>query len=208
MTLAADIANDYLLFEATQTVTLRIPPDGDATTVAGVATFPLSYKQMVFLGGLAPEAEMISFSLARAACGSTEPVNDGTITDANGVVWRIISKELKTLGTRWLCACVRTKDADSCPIQPVDLANNSSAAGALNLTWTNRNVGATGVSGSVMYSTTADFATSTTIAVSSISGATITFTGAVANGTYYVKVRHTNAKGSSPWSSIISVTIA
>jgi hypothetical protein len=208
MTLASDIANDYLLFEGTQTVTLRIPPDGDAVSVAGVATFPLSYKQMAFLGGISPEAETISFSLARAACGATEPLNDGTITDANGVVWRIISKELKTLGTRWLCACVKTKDVDSCPFQPQSVANNGTGGGVLRLTWTNRNFADSGVAGRVEYSASADFSGATAVTVASISGASITFSQAgVAAGTYYVRVRHSNAKGNSPWSSSVTIVV-
>lgn len=206
MTDAADIADDYLYFDGVQTVTLRTLA-GSSASVAGVTTKPISYKQMMMLGGIAPESTLSSFSLAKAACSALVPRQDCQIVDAAGIIWDILSVELKTFGTRYVCACTKSVADESAPLPPQAVANNSSGGGVLRLTWTNRNSFDTGLSGSVMVSASSSFTSPTSFSVSSVSGASITFSNALAAGTYYVRVKHTNTIGDSPWSAVISVTV-
>lgn len=206
--LATAIANHAAYFHAPQTVTLRMP-NGSSATVANVTTEPLSDRQMAMVGnGITTEDATQSFSLPTNQLGGLVPTQSATITDAAGVVWAILSADIKTIDTRYSCACVKKHDADSAPFQPINLANDSSSGGTLRLTWTNRNAVDTGVSGEVNYSTSAGFGSSTTLTVSSISGASISYSHSIAAGTYYVRVRHINAKGNSPYSDIVQITVS
>jgi hypothetical protein len=206
--LTTAIADDYLLFDGTQTVTLRTL-DGDSASAAGVTSSPLSYKQMAMVGGLVAEDQAQTFSLPKATCGGLVPEQNGTITDENSVVWRILSVDNKTLDSRYVCPCVRTHDADSAPFQPADLADNgtASANGLVKLAWTNRNAGDAGTTATVQYSSSAAFTSPTNLSVGTITAAAITYQYDVPTGTLYFRVRHVNAKGNSPWSASISIAV-
>lgn len=203
--LTTAIADDAELFDGTQTVTLRV---GDLTvSVANVTDSPLSHKQLMLIGGLAPETQTRSLSLPKVGCGSIVPTNESEIVDEDGVVWMIKDFDSRTLGTRYLCACVKSPTQISCPFAPVDFADNSSSNGVLRLTWTNRNPHATGLAGVVEYSAASDFSGATSVAIASVTGATITFSQSVTPGAYYVRARHSNSIGNSPYSAVVQVTV-
>lgn len=203
--LAAAIADDAELFDGVQTVTLRV--HDETASVDNVTDSPWSFKQMSMVGGIAPESQLRSFSLPKVGCGSLVPKNEAEIVDEDGVVWMIKDFDSRTFGTRYLCACVRSPSQISCPFAPVDFANNSSSNGTLRLTWTNRNPHETGLAGVVEYSAASDFSGATSVPIASISGADITFSHSVTPGAYYVRARHSNATGNSPYSETLSITV-
>lgn len=105
--LAASIADDFEIFDGVQTVTVMQGVTTDS--VAGVATSPLSRKQLEMVGGLVGlEGQFKRFSLPVANLSVT-PKQGNTITDASSIVWTIVSADLNTLSTRWLCVGQRQK---------------------------------------------------------------------------------------------------
>ena len=106
--LSTAIADDCAMFDGVQTVTLT-QPGQTADSVASVVTSPITRKQLDMLGGsIGVQDQTQAFSLPVENLSLT-PHQGDTITDATSVVWRILSAELRTLDTRWLCLCIRNK---------------------------------------------------------------------------------------------------
>lgn len=107
MTLAADIANDYLIFDGnTSDITLhQIRPDGRYTvSVSNVVDSPLTRRQMAAMqGGLTGKER--HFSLNASQVGSQGVEVGDKIEVSSGNVWIVIQSGLATLDSRWTCIC-------------------------------------------------------------------------------------------------------
>lgn len=108
MTFEADILDDCELFDAVQTVTLTLL-DGTTESVAYVTSSKLTKEQTRQYGPIGADDEIRNFSLPVQELDSEVPQQDCTITDADGVLWKIRSVEKRTVGTRYLCMCVKTR---------------------------------------------------------------------------------------------------
>ncbi len=103
-----DISSDFAVFDGVQALILS---SGNSTgTINGCTSSPLTRSQVESLGGsLGLESQYRNFSLPVANCGGMTPRDGDTLTDENAVVWRVLKAELRTLGTRWLCTCIRNR---------------------------------------------------------------------------------------------------
>lgn len=105
---------DCELFDFLRTVTLE--PD-DRTSWSQSVTYAtktqLNKKEAAQLGPVVLENETTKFGLAVAHLNDRVPEQGYYITDPLGVVWQIVSADLATLGTRYLCYCVKTHLAAS-----------------------------------------------------------------------------------------------
>lgn len=115
MDLADLIGDDFEIFDGVQTVTL-VGADGTETSVAGVTTSPLSKQQASQVGQLLlTEDEAMSFSLPVANLNGETPEQGNEITAADGSLWNILTADRKTLGSRWICTCKKTRSAFALP---------------------------------------------------------------------------------------------
>jgi hypothetical protein len=103
-----DVTSDFAVFDGVQTLILS---SGNSTgTINGCSSSPLSRSQVEMLGGsLGLESQYRNFSLPVANCSGLTPHDGDTLTDENEVVWRVLKAELRTLGSRWLCMCIRNQ---------------------------------------------------------------------------------------------------
>lgn len=109
MTFASSIADDCLIFDFTTTVTLE--PDERALwseSVANATQTRLSKEQAAAIGPAMFETEHKRFGLYVAYLNSRVPEQGYYIT-VGSVVWQILSADLSTCGTRYVCACVKTR---------------------------------------------------------------------------------------------------
>ena len=110
MSFVDDIADDCELFDATQTVTLTLL-DEDTQSVTHVTSSKLTKKQTEMAGMLGLDNETRNFSLAVSKLGGETPEQDCRITDELGTVWKVVSVEWATVGTRYRCLCTKTRMA-------------------------------------------------------------------------------------------------
>jgi hypothetical protein len=207
MDLADLITNDHTIFDGVQTITLKNPAGTSSDSVAYVTSGPVSFKALQMIGGgLVDSSQTLAFSLPATLCAFA-PTDSSTITDASGVVWRVLSVDVKTLDKRYTCNCVRDKLELSAPLAPTDL-DLSTPTAALSVAWRE-------TSGATTYRVEicqdADFDTGVQTATGNISAvlsgttATVEFSG-LTDALWYVRVRRTNALGTSPWSDVSSAT--
>lgn len=106
------IANDHLVFDGVQTITLTKTDDSGTDAVAGVSSFTLNKKQAALLAGMGIEDEARGFSLPTVnVAAGYEPVNGMEFADAAGQQWRMVTVEMKTMGSRFLVMAVKTRVA-------------------------------------------------------------------------------------------------
>lgn len=111
------IANDFEVFDGVQTITLTKTDDSGTSTVEKVSSFTLSKKQAALLAGMGIEDETRGFSIPAAnVAAGYEPVNGMEFADAAGQQWRIVTVEMKTMGSRFLVAAVKTREAYIMPV--------------------------------------------------------------------------------------------
>jgi hypothetical protein len=101
-----DIAGDAQYFDGGKAVTLRqIRPDGITTaSITNATDSPLS-KQRATFSGIEITGEERQFSLAASEVGTAGVNPQDIITDDDGETWRVLSADLRTLDTRWMCVC-------------------------------------------------------------------------------------------------------
>lgn len=110
MTLATDIADDYLFFDGLESVTLTPRSAGvDGTPVTSVSalrgptlTVPRNNEAATL-----DEVSAGTWELFTATLGATVPAPGDKITDASSVSWRIVGVRTLTLGSRFQCDVIR-----------------------------------------------------------------------------------------------------
>lgn len=109
MTLAADIADDYTIFDNTETVTLTPKnPAGTADSSVTALRGPVTRQQAAQMGGgFVASPNHCSFAIFIATLGSTVPRPGDTITDAASVVWNVLMAQQATLQSRYDCLAVK-----------------------------------------------------------------------------------------------------
>lgn len=137
MTLTADIDDDYLYVDGTIAVTLT-DLGGTTHAIGHALNLPLSKRQAAAIGPVALEDEHRSFGLPVAELDSVEPQQGMAITDDEGVIWRILSAERKTISTRWMCPAVKTRLAAEqyMPVVTVPGAKTINSAASRSFTGT------------------------------------------------------------------------
>ena len=101
-----NLATDYLVFDATQTLTYLAAGGGEPVEIAGCSGARLTRRQLELVGPLGLETVIHNFSLPVANFSGT-PRGGDQLTDAGGTRWQIAAAQLVTLGSRWLCVCRR-----------------------------------------------------------------------------------------------------
>lgn len=103
MTLVADIAADFLLFDGLEAVTLRVPADevGSAATVTYALRRSIHRREVEVSGGKYTMQDSAWHFLVSAGT----PVIGGTITESDGVIWTILETQKQSLDKRWRCVC-------------------------------------------------------------------------------------------------------
>ena len=87
-----DISGDYVIFDNSETITLRqIRPDGATSVTIENAVAGVVNRQR----------------LAAAGIEITGVEVDDIITDSANIRWRVLQTSLATLDTRWTVACRR-----------------------------------------------------------------------------------------------------
>ena len=109
MTFEADILDDCDIFDGVMTGTLTLL-DGTTQSVSHVTRSKLTAKQTAQMGPVGVDDEIENFSLPVQYLDSEVPQQDCFWTDASGVKWKILSVERRTLSSRYLCMCVRTRE--------------------------------------------------------------------------------------------------
>jgi hypothetical protein len=199
VTLEADILSDCELFDAVQTVTLTLL-DGTTESVAYVTTSKLTKEQTRQYGPVGFDDEIRNYSLPVNELTSKVPEQDCTITDASGLVWKIKSVEKRTVGTRYLCMCVKTRAEYEAVLIPTGLAAAVTSETQINLTWTDNSNNETAFD--VQRST--DNSTWTTINSPAAGSTSYSSTGLTAGTLYYFRLRARNAWNQSDWTSSVS----
>ena len=195
----ADILNDCELFDAVQTVTLTLL-DGTTESVAYVTTSKLTKEQTRQYGPVGFDDEIRNYSLPVNELTSKVPEQDCTITDASGLVWKIKSVEKRTVGTRYLCMCVKTRAEYETVLIPTGLAATVTSETQINLTWTDNSGNETAFD--VQRST--DNATWSTINSPAANATSYSATGLTAGTLYYFRIRARNAWTESSWTSSVN----
>lgn len=124
MTFEADILDDCDIFDGVMTGTLTLL-DGTTQSVSHVTRSKLTAKQTAQMGPVGVDDEIENFSLPVEHLDGEVPVQDCFWTDANSVKWKILSVERRTLSTRYLCMCVRTRVEYVAPIITVPGAQSA-----------------------------------------------------------------------------------
>jgi hypothetical protein len=199
VTFEADILADCELFDAVQTVTLTLL-DGTTESVAYVTTSKLTKEQTRQYGPIGADDEIRNFSLPVNELSSNVPEQDCTITDASGIVWKIKSAEKRTVGTRYLCMCVKTRAEYETVLIPTGLAATVISETQINLTWTDNSGNETTFD--VQRST--NNATWTTIASTAANATSCSATGLTTGTLYYFRIRARNAWTQSDWTSSVN----
>ncbi len=106
MTLQADIATDYLIFDGNETITFT--PQNPAATAVNSVVANRSILTRRDLMGIGIEPSDVVFSIAVSTLGSAVPKLGDKITDANNVSYLLVSAELRTMDTRWRCIARKT----------------------------------------------------------------------------------------------------
>ena len=109
MTLEADILDDCDIFDGVMTGTLTLL-DGTTQSVSRVTRSKLTAKQTAQMGIIGVDDEIENFSLPVQYLNSKVPRQDCFWTDSNSVKWKILSVERRTLSSRYLCMCVRSRE--------------------------------------------------------------------------------------------------
>jgi hypothetical protein len=105
MTFDPDIADDCLLVDGTQTVTLH----GTAVvSVAGAKRGPISQHD-IELQTLGLEPTDVAWNLPQVNLAGTEPRNGDLIEEAAGTTWTIISVTKSALTGVWRAVCRRQR---------------------------------------------------------------------------------------------------
>lgn len=102
MTLAADIADDYTMFDGVETVTYTPAAGSAVATVKGLRR-GMRRSDFSVAATLGAEVNDEVWNLWVSTLGGLTPAAGGTITDAAGTIWEIVSATLGTLNTRWRC---------------------------------------------------------------------------------------------------------
>jgi hypothetical protein len=199
VTFEADILNDCELFDAVQTVTLTLL-DGTTESVAYVTTSKLTKEQTRQYGPIGADDEIRSYSLPVNELTSKVPEQDCTITTVDGLIWKIKSVEKRTVGTRYLCMCVKTRAEYETVLIPTGLAAASVSETQINLSWTDNSGNETAFD--VQRST--DNATWSTINSPAANATSYSATGLTAGTLYYFRVRARNAWTESSWTSSVN----
>lgn len=208
MDLSTLTTTDHQIFDGVQTITLKNQAGTSSDTVAYVTSGPVSFKAMQLIGGgLVDNSQTRAFSLPVAEC-SFAPVDSSTITDAAGVVWRVLSIDDKTFRNRYVCNCVRDKLELSAPL-PIPSYTATAGVDSITLSWSETS-GATGYRVEVSLSsefTAATVASGTMSSIVTGTTASVEVTG-LTTGTWYVRVRRSNALGNSPWSDVDTAAVS
>src|SRR6266852_1775772 len=105
MTFDPDIADDCLLVDGIQTVTLH----GTAVlSVAGAKRGPISQSEIQF-STLGLEPTDVVWNLPEVNLAGIEPANGDTIEETGGARWTIISVTKATLTGVWRAVCRRQR---------------------------------------------------------------------------------------------------
>ena len=110
MSFETSIADDCEIFDFTATVTLQ-PEDRSSwsESVTNVTKTKLSKEQSAAIGPAIFETEHKRFGLYVSKLNDRVPEQGCYITEDNDAVWQILSAELSTCATRYVCACVKTR---------------------------------------------------------------------------------------------------
>lgn len=106
MSLQTDIANDFLIFDGNETVTVTPQNPAGAAVATVIANRSILTRRDMM--GIGIEPSDVVLSLAVATLGAIVPKNGDKITDANSASYLIISCELRTMDTRWYCIARKT----------------------------------------------------------------------------------------------------
>lgn len=110
MTLAADIAHDYLYMDGVEDVTLERPAQGSTPLVqqTGCKGLPrvVTQRSMISAGNLELQPNDCVFHVWKATCGSFVPRRYDVLIDADSQRWSILGEpSLETLKTRYRLVC-------------------------------------------------------------------------------------------------------
>lgn len=105
MPLANDIARDFALFDAGETVTLRqIRPAGVTTvTIENALGGAVKTRSVQALGGVSLFGTEGSWSLDAAQVGELGVVPGDVIVDASGRLWSVLETDPATVDARIVC---------------------------------------------------------------------------------------------------------
>lgn len=209
MDLATLITDDHTIFDGIHTVTLKNADGTQSDSVAYVTSGVVGFKALQLIGGgLADNSQLQSFSLPAANCAFAPKIGY-TITNDDSVVWRILSIDQKTLDSRYVCNCVRDKLELSTPLAiSSPTISTTAGVGAISISWTETS-GATSYRVEVAATSAFTSPTTTSGTIASIlsgTSASTSITG-LTGGTWYVRVRRSNALGNSPWSDVESLAV-
>jgi hypothetical protein len=114
MTLATDIANDYIFIDGIEDVTFQARlanQSASGSAVAGVKALArvVNYRSRQDFESVGLTSTDLVFHLWDSTLSGNSPKEDDTITRADGSVWTILAASLETLGTRWRCPARRRK---------------------------------------------------------------------------------------------------
>lgn len=111
MTFAADILDDFTIFDGLETVTLT-PKNVDASPITGVQALRRAQNRQTIslFGDLAIEPTDVPFilfvgSAANPSLAGAVPKGGDWITDADGIKWTIKGIGKQTLASRYTCLC-------------------------------------------------------------------------------------------------------
>lgn len=107
--LATSIADDFEIFDATESVSLTTTAGVVTSGIAGVTSGMLTRAQRDVIGEVATAGEYRSFRLPVAELASAVPSQGDKITDAASRAWTILAVDLATCDTGYICACARQK---------------------------------------------------------------------------------------------------
>lgn len=105
-----DKSENYLTWDDTQAVTVSLIRNAGTTAVSVGVALPaqLSRRDTVALAATSDTAEKVwsvPDALLNPASQGRRITRNDTITDAAGVVWRVVSAEQVEDGTCWRCVC-------------------------------------------------------------------------------------------------------
>ena len=101
-----DISGDYAHFDGGETVELRqIRADGNTSvTISNAINSPLRKSAQNF-SGVDITGDERNWSINATQAGSVGVEPQDIIIDASGYRWRVLSADLRSMDTRWLCLC-------------------------------------------------------------------------------------------------------
>ena len=107
MTVAADLARDYLYQDGVESVTFT-DLDGNATAVVQAVRVGLNYREAQLAAAGAYHPTDMVWELWSYTLGAKVPTPGCTVTDAHSVVYVIVSASetaIATTSIKWRCVC-------------------------------------------------------------------------------------------------------